>query len=186
MQPVHEPAAPSSSLSFMRHLTRLSLNMCGQLTVDDMSVLATLPVLASFATLGTRFESGNDDTLRQWQALIVSKQHQRSGKRKADQIAAGADEAEEDEKDDEIAEGHPQQGLDKGGAEADNRHEEEEEEWGHEAEEDGEEEDADDPSLPRKHSALLLFLHALASKQSLVHLELVLHWRSQHVDTWRS
>ena len=34
-------------------------------------------------------------------------------------------------------------------------------------------EDTSDPSLPQKHSALLLLLHALASKPSFVHLQII-------------
>ena len=41
-----------------------------------------------------------------------------------------------------------------------------------EADDNSSEEDSTDPSLPRTYSALLLFLHALASKPSFVHLDL--------------
>ena len=45
--------------------------------------------------------------------------------------------------------------------------------WGPEASDYEGQEDANDPGLPEKHSALLLFLYALATKPSLVHLELI-------------
>ena len=59
----------SPSLSSMRHLNRLSLYNGPEISINNMRLLATLPLLASFAVKQMFFESGNEDTLRQWQAL---------------------------------------------------------------------------------------------------------------------
>ena len=165
------PSALSPSLSSMRHLTRLSLFIPygDPLRVEDMRLLATLPVLASFEARHTKFARGNRTTQQQWQALTASQQPRRAT-RKAEQLGSREADKEDDER----------------------QHEEEEEEGEQEEnkaqqrqhEDDDSEEEADvygdyepwelphDPSLPRKYSALLLFLHTLATKPSLVHLVL--------------
>ena len=156
--------APCPNLSSMRHLTSVSLFMGGEVSIEDMRLLATLPALASFSGSWMSFEHGSEDTLRQWQALIVHRQR-RTGKRKADQLAKGEGEDEEDGDWEEAAEEVVSSGQKK---DADGEDGEENEG----AEDDEGEEDGDDPSQRQKYSALLLFLHALASKPSFVHLEL--------------
>ena len=148
----HQPVS-TSSLSSMRYLTGLSLCNVDQMTVDDMRLLATLPALVSFSAAQMEFQYGNKHTLRLWQALTSNSQ-QRKGKGKVDQLAAagdGEDEAEAVDAADDVKEGKDDEGDD-------------------EEESDDSEKDS---SLPQKNSAFLLFLHALASKPSLVHLELV-------------
>ena len=97
------PITLSPSLSSMRHLTRISLDDSGKLSVDDMRLLATLPVLASFAVRMTDFASGNEQTLRQWQALAASRQSRRSAKGDVGQLGE-EEEGKEDGKRAEVEE----------------------------------------------------------------------------------
>ena len=157
--------SPSPSLSSMRRLTRISLDDSGALSVDDMRLLITLPVLASFAVRNTSFASGNESTLRQWQALTASNESRRSAKRKAELLAENEQHGKREEGDEEStveAKQHEEETDDEDG-----------EPMGPEASMYWGTEDPNDANLPLKHSALLLFLHALASKPSFVHLELV-------------
>ena len=145
---------PPLTLLPMRYLICLSLFVVGEIRVVDMRLISTLPVLKSFGACRAKFESGSEDTLQQWQALTANKQGR--GKRKADQLSGDGLEQDMQENDEEMKE----------------------EEGQHLSsllqEQDASKEDANDPSLHRKlkHSALLLFLHALAAKPSLVHLDL--------------
>ena len=152
---------PAPFLSSMRHLTRLSLHLGGQLTMDDMRLLATLPVLASFVPSFIHFESGNEETLRQWQALTGNKQQLRSGKRKAEQLG-----------EEEIEDGNE---LEVREEERDEKKEDEEQKddelIGPEFDNDGIDEDPNDPRVQQQYSAVMLFLHQLAAKPSLVHLD---------------
>ena len=133
------------------------IDMCRPVHAIALSLIATLPALASFAAMSMHFEDGSEETLQQWQALTILKPQQlRNAKRKAQQLG----EAETEEPEQEVVETKAKE------EEADDSQE------CAEAELDWEVEDPNDPLLPQKHSALLLFLHALASKPSLVHLEL--------------
>ena len=132
-----------TSLASLRHLTRVSLYMAGCLEVWKLRLLVALPVLASFAAQYTSFEAGSAETLREWQAV-------RAGKPGAKRAVCDA--AEEDQHD-EQKEGAGSERVDR--------------------EEDGRSsEGAYDLSLAQRHSPLLLFLHALAAKPTLVHLRL--------------
>ena len=139
----HEHVPDLTSLASLRHLTRVSLYMAGCLEVWKLRLLVALPVLASFAAQYTSFEAGSAETLREWQAV-------RAGKPGAKRAVCDA--AEEDQHD-EQKEGAGSERVDR--------------------EEDGRSsEGAYDLSLAQRHSPLLLFLHALAAKPTLVHLRL--------------
>ena len=158
------PIPPPPSLSSMRHLTRLSLTLGGQISIEDMRLLATLPVLASFSMSHMDFEDGNKVTLKQWKALTSNKR-QRIGKRKEELLGGDRDETDDGNVGQEQAMDEKEE--EDGGDEDDGDDEE-----SPEFDEYEEQEDPNDPSLPQKYSALLLFLHALASKPALVDLEL--------------
>ena len=206
-----EPAPPCpalASLAGMRQLTRLSLRSGGQLTVDDLRLLATLPALASFAVKQLRFPRGDERTLREWQTLTAQQMSSGGKKRKAakDPTGEGEDgEEEAGEQPQRRQEGTVEEKTE--GAEGDEEGEDaegEEEacEWfrpmGQAAvHEEGDQqhhgagphqEDPNDPDLPLRHSALLLFLHHLAAKPSLLHLKLracgLTTFIMQHMPVW--
>ena len=126
--------------------------------MEDARLLATLPVLASFTLSCVHIESGNEETLRQWQALSQPAAEHRMGK--VEQLTEGNDERVQEHKVGEMDKNEAEEDADGDGGEGGPKANE----W--------HQEDASDPSLIRKHSALLLFLHALANKPSLVHLKL--------------
>ena len=47
--------------------------MAGSLDIWQLRLLTTLPVLASFAAQYAGVETGSEETLREWQAVSVSK-----------------------------------------------------------------------------------------------------------------
>jgi len=150
------PSSLLTSLAALRHLTRIELTSGGSLDGADMRLLATLPALASFTAKGLCFGGGSAETLAEWLAVCGKKQ---GLKRKAE------DDAEEEDMED--AEGKEEVQDDE-----DEDEEEEKEEYNYNHDCDSAQEDPDDPSLPQRYSPLLLFLHALASKPSFVHLRL--------------
>ena len=148
-------AAPLTSLASLRHLTRISLHYHGSLDDWALKLLSSLPVLASIEVVRSRFVAGSEETLAEWLAVSSRKD---SRKRKMEQDGDGDEvketadtkaEIDEDEVDDE----------EDAGVDFDRRL-------------NGGREDPNDPTVPRRHSPLLLFLHALASKPSFVHLML--------------
>ena len=129
------PFPSVTSLASLRYLTQVSLWWSGQLAIGDLKLLSTLPALASFTVEVTSFETGSEETLREWLAVSAQK---RGKKRKAQEV----EEVAEEEKVPLIGLHQPQR-----------------------------REEPTDPSLPQRHSPLLLFLHALAAKPSFVHLQ---------------
>ena len=163
MRPIQEPslAAAVTSLASMRHLTRLSLAGYGLLSKDDLQLLTTLPALASLEVSQLHFPLGDEESLRDWQALTVGQQSGGGGEWNAE---------------DEAAKGEQQEELE---GELDEHSRGDEVEWGEEdqqATQDSDDDlftdDADNPDLPLHHSALLLLFHQLAAMPSLVRLQL--------------
>ena len=145
------PSPVITSLASVHQLTRLSLS-CVTLQAGDLRLLSTLPALASFAASHMPIPAGDEETERDWRALSARETPLCSQR-----------EAEEEEKD--------SIGETKGKDKESNKHDVESDEdvWFQDYRPD---EDPNDPRLPQKHSPLLLFLHALALKPSLVHLTL--------------
>ena len=143
------PSPSVTSLASLRHLSRLSLEMGGKLRVGDLRLLSTLPMLASFEAMWMHWESGNEETLAEWEAVKASSQKKQRTKRKVQEEEDKGEEEEVKAEDEEEEEGEDEDLFDGGS-----------------------EEDADDPSLPQRYSPVLLFLHSLSLKPSFVHLTL--------------
>ena len=138
---------PVSSGASMRHLTRISLHSGRALTVSELRLLTSLPVLASFAMEEMHFEEGNEETLAEW--LEVSSKQQGTKRKVRDD--EDADDSKTEVQQDARA-GHPAASV-----------------------------GSSEPNLPLRYSSLLLFLHALAAKQSFVHLRLEQCHTTPHV-----
>jgi len=141
-------------------------------------LLSTLPVLSSFAAEFMHVEDGNEETLAEW--LAVSAREKRGAKRKA---RDGEDGAEEEDKEQEESKAELQHSEDE--EEGEEEKQPEFDPYGHVY---GTPEDPNDPSLPQRHSPLLLFFHALASKPSFGHLKLdhcgVTPFIMNHMPVW--
>ena len=156
-----EPWPGYTSLASMRHLTRLSLHSGGQLKVRELQLLASLPALASLLLETMHCEDGNERTLRQWRAMSAGLQLGSSlwqRKRKATEEAAGG-------KDKHVGEDEEREGVD-------NMQDDDASDASGEEDEQQREEGANEPDLAIRHSARLLFLHALAVNPCFVHLQL--------------
>ena len=87
------PTPSVTSLTSLRHLSRLTLFMGGKLRLEDLRLLSTLPMLASFEAMWMHWESGHEDSAAEWEALKASKAQKQRNKRKA----LEKDEEEEEE-----------------------------------------------------------------------------------------
>ena len=139
----------------MRQLTRLQLGRGGLLQLHSLQLLATLAVLASLCLWACQFEWGDEQMLAQWLAIGAAL-HSGSAcrKRKAGDAVDDGDNAGES-KEDERGE---ERRVNDDSAVVYERY--------------SPDEDPNDPALPQRHSSLLVFLHQLAAKPSLVHLQL--------------
>ena len=168
------PPPPVTSLASMRLLVCISLMYGNSLNPRELKLLSSLPVLASLVLQGMQFDAGDEETLAEWLAVSSKKQGMKrklevegeAGDEKELEAAEGKAEVDEDEEGDELFE------LMFGSC----RRLEEQAQLEHDEDIYGELEDPFDPSLPQRHSLLLLFLHALASKPLFVHLRLHNHY----------
>ena len=155
---VSKPSPPPvTSLASLRHLTRITLLVYQSLDDWALKLLSSLPVLASFVAEWAQIETGSEETLAEW--LAVSSK--RSTKRKLAEDQDGDEKKQEEQSSKaEVKEGDADE-------------DEEDAQFDLEQSYCVTPEDPFDPSLPQRHSPLLLFFHALASKPSFVHLKLV-------------
>ena len=150
---VYRPISPSederplfapcsvTSLSSLRHLTRIRLSHGGLLDVWDMKLLSTLPTLTSFAIYSMKFSDGPGHTVSEWTAIgrrgLKRKEWDTTSLRQVDDNDLSCDRYAEQK-----------QVTDETRLDADD--------WG--------------DRNGTLHTPLLLFLYALSAKPSFVHL----------------
>ena len=91
------PPLPVTSLTALRHLTRISLCVCSSLDHWALKLLSHLPELASFEAVQARFAEGSEETLAEWLAVSSQKDSRKrkleadanSGEMKEEEMRAG-------------------------------------------------------------------------------------------------